>query len=119
CQRPPAAGPGTVAASPEVAGEMVPSRGEGPDRARPVGVVVGNPKPASRTLSVAVTLADAVGASLGLPRPAEPVVDLAELGPRLFDWSDATVSGIVERVARCRLLVVASPTYKGSYTGLL
>lgn len=84
-----------------------------------IGIVVGNPKPSSRTLMVAKAVADAVGASLGLTGSHREVVDLAELGPRLFDWSDTAVNGAVERVARCRLVVFASPTYKGAYTGLL
>lgn len=84
-----------------------------------VGIVVGNPKAGSRTLMVAKAVADAVGGSLGLTGPHRQVVDLAELGPRLFDWSDGAVCGAVERVARCRLVAFASPTYKGAYTGLL
>lgn len=84
-----------------------------------VGVVVGNPKARSRTLSVAGTVASMVAQELGWG-PLEPeTVDLADLGPRLFDWSDAAVRSAVERVAGCRVVVVASPTYKGAYTGLL
>ena len=47
------------------------------------------------------------------------MVDLADLGPRVLDGSDATVRADVQRLASCRALVVASPTYKGTYTGLL
>jgi FMN reductase len=52
---------------------------------------------------------------------AEPdlVVDLAELGPALLDWSDPGVADLVEQVGAAELVVVASPTYKGTYTGLL
>lgn len=84
-----------------------------------VGVLVGNPKPASRTLSVATAVADAVSRALGREEPPEAVIDLAGLGPRLFDSSDATVGAAAKRIAECRVLVVASPTYKGTYTGLL
>lgn len=79
-----------------------------------VAVVVGNPRPASRTLSAAVRLAtELTGAEPDL------VVDLATLGGTLLDWSDPTVSGLVEEVGAADLVVVACPTYKGTYTGLL
>jgi FMN reductase len=79
-----------------------------------VAVVVGNPRPASRTLVAAVHLARELGG-------AEPdlVVDLATVGAALLDWSDPTVAGLVEEVGAADLVVVASPTYKGTYTGLL
>ena len=84
-----------------------------------VGVVVGNPKERSRTLDVATTVAVAAAAAAGVD-PAEPVViDLAELGPHLFDWSSAAVREAVDAIRGCRLAVVASPTYKATYTGLL
>jgi FMN reductase len=85
----------------------------------PVGVVVGNPRPGSRTLTVATAVADAVARAVGLDAAPREVVDLADLGPALFDRSDGRVADAVARVARCRLVVVASPTYKASYTGLL
>jgi len=79
-----------------------------------VAVVVGNPKPQSRTLAAATWLATQLGG-------AEPdlVVDLATLGPALLDWSDPHVAELVEQVGAAELVVVASPTYKGTYTGLL
>jgi FMN reductase len=77
-------------------------------------VVVGNPRPESRTLAAATYLARALTGS-------EPdlVVDLATLGPAVLDWSDETVTGLVEEVGAADLVIVASPTYKGAYTGLL
>ena len=79
-----------------------------------VAVVVGNPKPGSRTLAAAVHVARELAG-------AEPdlVVDLADLGPALLDWSDPTVAGLVEQVGAADLVVFASPTYKAAYTGLL
>jgi len=77
-------------------------------------VVVGNPKPGSRTLAAAVHVARELnGGEPGL------VVDLATLGPALLDWQDATVAELVAGVGAADLVVVASPTYKGTYTGLL
>jgi FMN reductase len=49
----------------------------------------------------------------------DPVVDLADLGPGLLDWADPAVTAVVDEVRAADLLVVASPTYKATYTGLL
>ena len=86
-------------------------RGDPKGSAR-VAVVVGNPKPRSRTYESALTLADRLGG-------ADLVVDLADHASELFDWSSATVGSLVEQVAGSQLVVVASPTYKATYTGLL
>jgi FMN reductase len=77
-------------------------------------VVVGNPKPASRTLAAATYVARELSGS-------EPdlVVDLAELGARLLDWQDPGLVDLVAEVGAADLVVVASPTYKATYTGLL
>ncbi|KRF36895.1 NADPH-dependent FMN reductase [Nocardioides sp. Soil805] len=77
-----------------------------------VAVVVGNPKPLSRTHAAALTLAERLGG-------ADLVVDLADVAGELFDWSSTRVTDLVEQVAAADLLVVASPTYKATYTGLL
>ncbi|RYB94701.1 NADPH-dependent oxidoreductase [Nocardioides oleivorans] len=77
-------------------------------------VVVGNPKPASRTLAAATYVAhELTGAEPDL------VVDLATLGPAILDWADAGVADLVKQVGAADLVVVASPTYKAAYTGLL
>lgn len=82
-------------------------------------VVVGNPKPASRTLAAAVEIGRLLAGSIA-PGPAEPaVVDLAGIAPRLFAWDDPDVAAAVETVMAADLLVVASPTYKAAPTGLL
>ena len=85
----------------------------------PVGVVVGNPKPRSRTLSVAEAVATAAADAVGWADARRVTVDLADLGPQLFDWSSPVVKDAVTAVRGCTLAVVASPTYKASYTGLL
>lgn len=77
-------------------------------------VVVGNPKPSSRTLAAAEQLArELTGADPDL------VVDLATIGPALLDWSSPGVTDLVTQVGAADLVVVGSPTYKGAYTGLL
>jgi FMN reductase len=77
-------------------------------------VVVGNPKPLSRTLEAATFLARELSG-------AEPdlVVDLATLGAELLDWSSASVAALVDQVGAADLVIVGTPTYKGTFTGLL
>ena len=84
-----------------------------------VGAVIGNPKPRSRTLDVAEAVADAAAEAAGLGGASRLTLDLADLGPSLFDWSSAGVGAAVDAVRACTLAVVASPTYKATYTGLL
>jgi FMN reductase len=84
-----------------------------------VGLVVGNPKARSRTLALARQVAAAAADAAGLADAQTLTVDLAELGPQLFDWSSPGVQEAVDGIRSCALVVVASPTYKASYTGLL
>lgn len=82
-------------------------------------VVVGNPKPCSRTLRVAGAAADAVAAALGLTAGYQ-VVDLSVLSRRLLlPEPSAAVEDAADLVSGADLLLVASPTFKGTYTGLL
>jgi FMN reductase len=77
-------------------------------------VVVGNPKPGSRTLAAATHVARELSGA-----DPDVVVDLATLGPALLDWQDPSVGTLVEQVVAADLVVFASPTYKATYTGLL
>lgn len=79
-----------------------------------VAVVVGNPKARSRTYQAAHLVAEQLAG-----RPADLSIDLTDLGPALLDWSDQGIADLVAAVQACDLVVVASPTYKASYTGLL
>ncbi len=79
-----------------------------------VAVVVGNPKPRSRTLEAATELA----ARLGGERP-ELVIDVVDLGAGLLGWGDEAVGAAVAGVRSAGAVVVASPTFKASYTGIL
>ena len=79
-----------------------------------VVIVVGNPKAGSRTLQAAeLVVAELVG------RDADLTLDLASFGPGLLDWKDQAVAAAVAAVQAAELVVVASPTYKATYTGLL
>ncbi len=46
-------------------------------------------------------------------------LDLADVAPELFDPRSLTVSRLLDEVAASDLVVVASPTYKATFTGLL
>lgn len=79
-----------------------------------VAIVVGNPKPRSRTFQAAQLVAERLTG-----QAPDRAIDLVDFGPALLDWSDATVAQAVADVQAARLVVVASPTYKATYTGLL
>src|SRR3974377_808075 len=84
-----------------------------------VGVVVGNPKLRRRTLTVGGGVLRAASEAAGLVGGEELIVDLAGVGPEVLDWSSERVAHLVEAGGGCSLLVVGSPTFKASYTGLL
>jgi FMN reductase len=79
-----------------------------------VAVVVGNPKPRSRTYDAAVLVAERLGDG-----PPDVVVDVVDLGAGLLDWQDQATEEAVASVRSADVAVVASPTYKAAYTGLL
>jgi FMN reductase len=77
-------------------------------------VVVGNPKPMSRTRAAAELVAQRL---TGLP--PQHVIDVVDLGPGLLGWGDPKVAEAKQIVKAADSLVVASPTFKTTYTGLL
>jgi FMN reductase len=79
--------------------------------------VVGNPRPQSRTHDLARILAGEIAQVL--PEATVGDVDLATLGPRVLDQSDEDAAAAVKEVLGADVLVVASPTYKATYSGLL
>ena len=77
-------------------------------------MIVGNPKPGSRTLDAALRVARGLaGGDPGL------VVDLAAIDHELLGWGTPHVKDLVAQLPGLDLAVVASPTYKAAYTGLL
>ncbi|MFC4588178.1 NADPH-dependent FMN reductase [Sphaerisporangium corydalis] len=81
--------------------------------------LVGNPREGSRTRTVAEHAAALVADRLGHTGPGD-VVDLAGLAPVLLaPRPPSEVQAALELVAGADVLLVASPTYKGTYTGLL
>lgn len=79
-----------------------------------ITVVVGNPKPASRTRAAA----EMVAARL-TGKPADEIIELATLGPALLEWGNAEAAAAKQTVLDSDLVVFACPTYKATYTGLL
>ncbi|GAA3676677.1 NAD(P)H-dependent oxidoreductase [Arthrobacter ginkgonis] len=82
-----------------------------------ITVLVGNPKPASRTLRVCRAVAERIATAV--PRPVVNEIDLADHAPRLFAWPDEGMAELSRLVAESDVVVVGSPTYKGTYTGML
>jgi len=81
-------------------------------------LVVGNPKPGSRTLTVGRAVADQVGRMCATQHHVT-TLDLVDIGHDLLNSKSATVLQALRTVQDADLLVVASPTYRGTYSGLL
>jgi FMN reductase len=77
-------------------------------------VVVGNPKPQSRTFAAAKLVAEKLTG-----QAADLEIDLVDFGAALLDWSSPEVAEVVAAVQKVDLIIFASPTYKATYTGLL
>ena len=76
--------------------------------------VVGNPKPRSRTRAAAESVLERLTGA-----PPDRVIDVIDLGAGLLGWGDPAVEDAVRALRGAEVAVVASPTYKGTYTGLL
>jgi FMN reductase len=83
------------------------------------GIVVlsGDPRPDSRTARLATGVGTSTAQLLGA-RPPE-VIDLAEYGHRLLVPDAAEVIGAVATVRDADLLVISTPAYNGTFTGVL
>ncbi len=82
-----------------------------------LAIVVGNPNPKSRTLVIAEAVANTVGVIVG--ETSRLVIDLIDIAGELFDPKSPRVDALKDQVSRSEFLVIASPTYKAAYTGLL
>lgn len=78
-----------------------------------VAVVVGNPKPRSRTWDAAHRVAAALNPT------AVDSIDVVDLGADLVDGGSSRVREAVDTVAAADVAIVATPTFKATYTGLL
>jgi FMN reductase len=80
-------------------------------------VLIGNPKPRSRTRNICAEIAARIAASSEDATIRE--IDLIDYADILFTWPNETLAELSADVADCDVLIVGSPTYKGSYTGIL
>lgn len=82
-----------------------------------ISVVVGNPKPQSRTRQVAEEVAERIATLTG----AEllPTIDLVDYAAEIFTWPSDRVDPLSAQLAASTYAIIATPTYKASYTGLL
>jgi FMN reductase len=85
-----------------------------------VAVVIGHPRPASRTHRVAARTGQLLADRL-YGGPDCCCVDLAALGPRLLDGRRAgtMAADALATVSSSRVVVPVSPTVRGAYSGLL
>lgn len=83
-----------------------------------VTTLVGNPRRLSKTLSASETLAQSIATGLGTLWDAAPI-DLAELYLDGIEPPHDGVERAIEQVAAADVLVIGTPVYKASYTGLL
>ncbi len=82
-----------------------------------IATLVGNPQPGSRTYQLAVELSTRIA---GLTGASElPPIDLAEHTQEIFRWPSDTLDPLLASLAAADIAVIATPTYKASYTGLL
>ncbi|WP_328439736.1 NADPH-dependent FMN reductase [Nocardia puris] len=81
-----------------------------------VVIVVGNPKPRSRTRKVAELL---VSELLAPGSYDLSVIDLIDYADEIFAWPSEKLSRLNAQVGSADLVVFATPTYKATYTGLL
>jgi FMN reductase len=90
-----------------------------------VVTVVGNPRAGSRTAAAAASVAELLASELGTPYKIDELVDLVTFAPAIFQGEQAAdedrvaLEGAIELASSASVLVVATPVYKGSYTGLL
>ena len=90
-----------------------------------VVTVVGNPRAGSRTAAAAASVAELLSSELGTPYRLDDLVDLVTFAPAIFqgdaasDEQRAALENAIDLVSSASLVVVATPVYKGSYTGLL
>jgi FMN reductase len=90
-----------------------------------VVTVVGNPKPGSRTAAAAASVAELLASELGTPYRIDELVDLVTFAPAIFQGDSAAekdriaLDNAIDLAASASVLVLATPVYKGSYTGLL
>jgi FMN reductase len=82
-----------------------------------VVVISGHPRPGSRTLRLATELGGRIAKSRG--NAPFVTVDVAELGSGLLATADEATARALLEVQDATLLIVATPTYRGTFSGAL
>lgn len=82
-----------------------------------VVVISGHPRPGSRTLRLATAVGERIARGRG--HAGFVTVDVAELGPGLLVPADRATGEALLEVQDATLLIVATPTYRGTYSGAL
>lgn len=77
----------------------------------------GNPRPQSRTHQLAVTLAAELARVI--PSAAVTEIELAEIGAGVLDPDDPAAKAAFEEMLAADVLLISSPTFKATYSGLL
>jgi FMN reductase len=80
-------------------------------------IVVGNPNPKSRTLMLAEAVGNAVGMIVG--ETSRSFIDRIDIAGELFDPKSSQVAALTDAVSQSDFLIVETPAYKATYTGLL
>lgn len=83
-----------------------------------VVVLSGNPRAGSRTTAAAVQVGEETARLLGSAEPVQ-AVELAQFAAEILAEAHPTADAALRTVADATVLVVATPVYKASYTGLL
>jgi FMN reductase len=86
-----------------------------------VVTVVGNPRAGSRTAAAAASVAELLASELGTPYRIDELIDLVTVAPAIFESAAdrAALDNAIDLVSSASVIVLATPVYKGSYTGLL
>ena len=72
-----------------------------------VRAVIGNPDPGGRTTTVGEAVAAAIVDMLGGAGGATETIELAHIGPHLFEWGNEDVKALTDRVASSTVNVFA------------
>lgn len=83
--------------------------------------IIGNPKLQSKTSKIAIEISEQLVERLKRKEELveHDVLELAPISSKLFEWGNEEVQQSIVKISQSDMVVVASPTYKATYTGLL
>jgi len=87
-----------------------------------ITTIVGNPKARSKTYTFASEASQAITQYVEQLTDEEithHVIDLADYGVALVQWNQEVINTLIEQINASTYIIIASPTYKATYTGLL